>query len=95
MIAFALVPAAGLAAAIALVVVGCDSRAEATATPPAPEVGLAAVLSESVRDWSGATGRIAAVQRMVAGWNGPEVDFDAVFAAAGWCRRKCARSSMS
>ncbi|PBS12561.1 efflux transporter periplasmic adaptor subunit [Lysobacteraceae bacterium NML93-0792] len=68
MTAFPLVPAArrvltaaALAAAIALVVAGCDSRAESTAAPPAPEVGVAAVLSESVRDWSDATGRIAAV----------------------------------
>lgn len=68
MTAFPLVPAArrvltaaGLAAAIALVVAGCDSRAESTDAPPAPEVGVAAVLSESVRDWSDATGRIAAV----------------------------------
>lgn len=68
MTAFPLVPAArrvltaaGLAAAIALVVAGCDSRAESTGAPPAPEVGVAAVLSESVRDWSDATGRIAAV----------------------------------
>lgn len=55
------VAAAGLAAAIALVVAGCDSRAESTAAPPPPEVGVAAVLHEPVRDWSDATGRIAAV----------------------------------
>ncbi len=55
------VAAAGLAAAIALVVAGCDSRAESTAAPPPPEVGVAAVLNEPVRDWSDATGRIAAV----------------------------------
>ena len=54
----------GLAAAIALFVAGCDSRAESHAAPPPPEVGVATVLTEQVRDWSDATGRIAAVENV-------------------------------
>lgn len=52
----------GLAAALALVIAGCDSRAQDAAMPPPPEVGVAAVLSEQVQDWNDATGRIAAVE---------------------------------
>ncbi|NYZ61887.1 efflux RND transporter periplasmic adaptor subunit [Luteimonas deserti] len=54
--------ALGLAVAITLVVAGCDSRAESTSAPPPPDVGVAPVLVEPVRDWSDATGRIAAVE---------------------------------
>ncbi len=53
--------ATGLAAAVALAVAGCDSRAQDSAVPPPPEVGVAEVLSERVQDWSDATGRISAV----------------------------------
>lgn len=52
----------GLAAALALAITGCDSRAQDAAMPPPPEVGVAAVLSEQVQDWNDATGRIAAVE---------------------------------
>ncbi|MEN4904380.1 efflux RND transporter periplasmic adaptor subunit [Luteimonas sp. TWI1437] len=51
-----------LAAAIAVTVAGCDSRAESASPPPPPEVGVAAVLAEPVKDWNDATGRIAAVE---------------------------------
>ncbi|MBB3342586.1 efflux RND transporter periplasmic adaptor subunit [Luteimonas sp. RC10] len=51
-----------LAAAIAVTVAGCDSRAESAGPPPPPEVGVAAVLAEPVKDWNDATGRIAAVE---------------------------------
>lgn len=54
--------ATGLAAAVALAVAGCDSRAHDSAMPPPPEVGVAAVLSEPVQDWNDATGRVSAVE---------------------------------
>mgnify|MGYP000869531293 FL=1 len=54
--------ATGLAAAVALSIAGCDSRAQDAAMPPPPEVGVAEVLSEPVQDWSDATGRISAVE---------------------------------
>jgi multidrug efflux system membrane fusion protein len=57
-------PVLALAAslAIALVAAGCDSRAEATAAPPAPEVSVAQVLSKQVRQWDEFTGRVSAVE---------------------------------
>lgn len=52
-----------LAAAIAAVVSGCDTRANDTAgAPPPPEVSVAAVLAEQVRQWDDATGRVAAIE---------------------------------
>ncbi len=50
-----------LAAAIATIVAGCDSRADDAAAPPPPQVSVAPVLTEQVRQWDDATGRIAAV----------------------------------
>ncbi len=50
-----------LAATIAVVVAGCDSRADDAAAPPPPEVSVAPVLTEQVRQWDDATGRISAV----------------------------------
>lgn len=50
-----------LAAAIATIVAGCDIRADDAAAPPPPQVSVAPVLTEQVRQWDDATGRIAAV----------------------------------
>ncbi|MCD9028998.1 efflux RND transporter periplasmic adaptor subunit [Luteimonas sp. BDR2-5] len=49
-------------AAITIVLSGCDSRAADSDAPPAPEVGVATVLAEQVRQWDDATGRIVAVE---------------------------------
>lgn len=59
--------AATLAAVASLSVLalpGCDRRAAAGTqqAPPAPEVGVARVLTRSVREWDGFSGRVAAVE---------------------------------
>lgn len=53
----------GLLAAAGVGVAGCDSRGAAAAVPPpTPEVSVAPVLVQPVRQWDAFSGRIAAVQ---------------------------------